>query len=280
MGYGADSQLTDDNVEITTECGIWDTQNVKGRNISTLMASPSLATVLNTGTRTYNPVFVVKIKNKSNKTIYIDLGNSFFIRDDNSTAYYIPSSVSNSSGTSSGVGVNLGAVAGALGVGGAFGELAGGVNVGSGKQGGSVSTTYSQRVVAVPPMSTKALSAQPLFLRYGEHGPNVFVYAEKTNDDLFLVPHIDLKNANNKNIRIGETVTYTEQNTPMKFGTYISYSFSENLTDLKNLKVNYFLKSVTGFHRTPGGEFMTYAYYLDHDIPSYSFFIGFVGIHM
>ena len=24
MGYGADSQLTDDNVEITTECGIWD----------------------------------------------------------------------------------------------------------------------------------------------------------------------------------------------------------------------------------------------------------------
>ena len=223
-------------------------------------------------------LFVVKIKNKSNKTIYIDLGNSFFIRDDNSTAYYIPSSVSNSSGTSSGVGVNLGAVAGALGVGGAVGELAGGVNVGSGKQGGSVSTTYSQRVVAIPPMSTKALSAQPLFLRYGEHGPNVFVYAEKTNDDLFLVPHIDLKNANNKNIRIGETVTYTEQNTPMKFGTYISYSFSENLTDLKNLKVNYFLKSVTGFHRTPGGEFMTYAYYLDHDIPSSSSFIGFVGI--
>ena len=127
-------------------------------------------------------------------------------------------------------------------------------------------------------MSTKALSAQPLFLRYGEHGPNVFVYAEKTNDDLFLVPHIDLKNANNKNIRIGETVTYTEQNTPMKFGTYISYSFSENLTDIKNLKVNYFLKSVTGFHRTPGGEFMTYAYYLDHDIPSSSSFIGFVGI--
>ena len=280
MGYGADSQLTDDNVEITTESGIWDTQNVKGRNISTLMASPSLATVLNIGTRTYNPVFVVKIKNKSNKTIYIDLGNSFFIRDDNSTAYYIPSSVSNSSVTSSGVGVNLGAVAGALGVGGAVGELAGGVNVGGGKQGGSVSTTYSQRVVAIPPMSTKALSAQPLFLRYGEHGPNVFVYAEKSSDDLFLVPHVNLKNANNKNIRIGETVTYTEQNTPMKFGTYISYSFSENLTDTQNLKVNYFLKSVTGFHRTPGGEIMTYAYYLDHDIPSYSFFIGFVGIHM
>lgn len=217
MGYGADSQLTDDNVEITTESGIWDTDNVKGRNISTLMASPSLATVLNTGTRTYNPVFVVKVKNKSNKTIYIDLGNSFFIRDDNSTAYYIPSSVSNSSGTSSGVGVNLGAVAGALGVGGAVGELAGGVNVGGGKQGGSVSTTYSQRVVAVPPMSTKALSAQPLFLRYGEHGPNVFVYAEKTNDDLFLVPHINLKNANNKNIRIGETVTYTEHPNEIRY---------------------------------------------------------------
>lgn len=279
MGYGADSQLIDDNVEITTECGIWEPNSGKVRNINTLMASPSLAYIWKPGDRTYNPVFVVKIKNKSDKTIYIDLGNSFFIRDDNTTAYYIPSSISNSAGSSSGAGVNLGAVTGALGIGGTLGTLAGGVNVGSEKQNSSVSTVYSQRVVAIPPMSTKTLSAQPLFLRDGQHGPNVFV--EETsflpNRNLFFVPRIDLKNAQKEYIKIGETVTYNEQESPLKFGTYITYSFSENMADTKKINVNYFLKSVTGFNRR--GEASTTAYQLSSDIPSYSLFVGFVGIH-
>lgn len=279
MGYGADSQLIDDNVEFTTECGIWETKSVKGRNINTLMASPSLAEIWDTGTRTYNPVFVVKIKNKSDKTIYIDLGNSFFIRDDNTTAYYIPSSISNSAGSSSGAGVNLGAVTGAIGIGGALGTLAGGVNVGSEKQNSSVSTVYSQRVVALPPMSTKTLSPQPLFLRDGQHGPNVFVETPLTNHNLFFVPRIDLKNAQKEYIKIGETVTYNEQESPLKFGTYITYSFSENMADTKKINVNYFLKSATGFNRVPGGELSINAYKLNSDIPSYSFFISFVGIH-
>lgn len=279
MGYGADSQLIDDNVEISTECGIWEPNSGKVRNINTLMTSPSLAYIWKPGDRTYNPVFVVKIKNKSDKTIYIDLGNSFFIRDDNTTAYYIPSSISNSAGSSSGAGVNLGAVTDALGIGGTLGTLAGGVNVGSEKQNSSVSTVYSQRVVAIPPMSTKTLSPQPLFLRDGQHGPNVFV--EETsflpNRNLFFVPRIDLKNAQKEYIKIGETVTYNEQESPLKFGTYITYSFSENMADTKKINVNYFLKSVTGFNRR--GEASTTAYQLSSDIPSYSLFVGFVGIH-
>ena len=128
-------------------------------------------------------------------------------------------------------------------------------------------------------MSTKTLSAQPLFLRYGQHGSSVFVETPLTNHDLFFVPRIDLKNAQKEYIRIGETVTYNEQESPLKFGTYITYSFSENMADTKKLNVNYFLKSVTGFNRVPGGELSTYAYKLSSDIPSYSFFIGFVGIH-
>ena len=279
MGYGADSQLIDDNVEISTECGIWEPNSGKVHNINTLMASPSLAYIWKPGDRTYNPVFVVKIKNKSDKTIYIDLGNSFFIRDDNTTAYYIPSSISNSAGSSSGAGVNLGAVTDALGIGGTLGTLAGGVNVGSEKQNSSVSTVYSQRVVAIPPMSTKTLSPQPLFLRDGQHGPNVSV--EETsflpNRNLFFVPRIDLKNAQKEYIKIGETVTYNEQESPLKFGTYITYSFSENMADTKKINVNYFLKSVTGFNRR--GEASTTAYQLSSDIPSYSLFVGFVGIH-
>ena len=88
-----------------------------------------------------------------------------------------------------------------------------------------------------------------------------------------------MKNAQKEYIKIGETVTYNEQESPLKFGTYITYSFSENMEDTKKINVNYFLKSATGFNRTRGGELSINAYQLSSDIPSYSLFVGFVGIH-
>ena len=72
------------------------------------------------------------VQNKTNKPIYIDLGNSFYISLGQSTCYYVPSSTTTSSSSGGGAGVNLGSVAGALGVGGVVGQLAGGVNVGGG----------------------------------------------------------------------------------------------------------------------------------------------------
>ena len=84
----------------------------------------------------YNPAITVRVENKSDRTVYIDLGNSFFVRMGQSYCYYVPSSTTSSSSSSSGAGVNLGSVAGALNIGGVVGQLAGGVNVGGGSTNG------------------------------------------------------------------------------------------------------------------------------------------------
>lgn len=111
----------------------------------------------------YSPAIQFKIKNKSTRTIYLDLGNTFYTMLGQPVCYYVPTSTTTSSSSSSGGSVNLGAVAGAAGIGGTLGTLAGGVNVGGGTTSGTSSTTFSQRVIAIPPMSTKALEPQSMY---------------------------------------------------------------------------------------------------------------------
>ena len=47
--------------------------------------------------------FVLSVRNKTNKTIYLDLGNTFFVKGEQSMAYYVPTANSSTSGTSTGV---------------------------------------------------------------------------------------------------------------------------------------------------------------------------------
>ena len=69
----------------------------------------------------HHPALQFSIKNKTNRTIYLDLGNTFYISMEQSTCFYTPSSTTTTSSSSSGGSVNLGAVAGALGIGGVAG---------------------------------------------------------------------------------------------------------------------------------------------------------------
>ena len=278
MGYGKGSQLINEDVEVETVSGVWDAKNEKGRTVQTLMSAPSLAQYYEMGVRTFNPVFVVKIKNKSKKVIYVDLGNTFFIRPENTTAYYIPSSITNTSSSEKGIGLNMGAVAGALGVGGVVGTLANGVNVGGGKVAGTSNTVYSQRVIAIPPMAAKSLEAQPLFLASGRMSKEIYLNPVFSTDDLFLIPLVSLKNEAGKPIRIGEVLSYDEESSPLKYGVFLSYSFSEDCNDEKSLSINYYLRNIMGFRRAPGGEFDSYAQRLTTDIPDARKCFGFVGV--
>ena len=79
---------------------------------------------------TNNPAISFSIKNKTNQTIYLDLANTFYVSLGQSICYYILSSTTNSHSSSGGGSINLGAVTGALGVGGAVGTIANGFNVG------------------------------------------------------------------------------------------------------------------------------------------------------
>lgn len=157
LGYGHNSQIVNDDIEIETEAGHF---GYDGKKYSYEEVTDYY----------YSPALVLKIKNKTNRTIYIDLGNTFFSRKNESQAYYIPTATSTGTSSSSGVSVNAGSVADALGIGGSIGKLANGIDVGSGSGKSSVNTVFSQRVIAIPPLSTKRLDPMSIFDDNDTHG--------------------------------------------------------------------------------------------------------------
>lgn len=110
----------------------------------------------------YSFGLAVSLQNKSNKTVYVDLGTSYFILGGEATPYYIPQATSTTKGHGTGASVNLGAVTGAAGIGGAVGTLASGINVGGGQSSSTSTTTYSQRIISIPPMSSKTLEVKSI----------------------------------------------------------------------------------------------------------------------
>lgn len=195
------------------------------------------------------PAIKYTIKNKSKQTIYIDLGNTFFVRMGQSYCFYTPSSTTTSKANSTGIGVNAGAVANALGVGGAVGTLANGINVGGGATTTSTNTTYAQRVIAVAPNSTIDLEPQYLFgtepgiicngLSYESFmSLYSFVYRAKFN---FSPKHTG------KKFMAGDECRYTEETSPLHWNFIVAYSTTENCQKLKTLSWGYYLKQLFGY---------------------------------
>ena len=98
------------------------------------------------------------ITNKTNRTIYIDKGNCFKVMNYESYCYYNPTEQT-TIGRGSGVGTSLkiGAVAGAIGLGGTVGQLASGITIEGSSSKSSSTTLIAQRVIAIPPHSIKNL---------------------------------------------------------------------------------------------------------------------------
>ena len=184
----------------------------------------------------------VKLKNKTSRTIYIDLGNTFITRGTEAAPYYTPTATSSTNGKNGGVGVNVGSVTGALGIGGIVGGIANGVNVGGGSSSSETTTTYSQRVVAIPPLSQKTLMDQFLFPIGSEtlYNNNIsnFILDKKTSaiETSLAFEHIER----------GQSMLFDENDSPIKFSSYITYSFNENCTETSNLQANMYIKQVIG----------------------------------
>lgn len=107
------------------------------------------------------------VYNRTDEIMTIDQTRSFFVNSNGvSTSYYDPTirttSRTDVSSTSTGGSVNLGAIAGAFGIGGTIGQIANGINLGGSEtQGASVTnTTYiaDQPQVALAPHSNGAMS--------------------------------------------------------------------------------------------------------------------------
>jgi len=184
------------------------------------------------------PNLKVKIKNKTQKIIYLDLEKSFFVRGDEAEPFYVQSSTSTESGKAGGLLVNTGSIAGALGVAGAVGTILNGVNIGSGSSS-TTTTTYSQRIIAIPPSSAVVLKTMSLFIPGNETFSKNGISCTQENKGLYIT-------AGHKEIEEGKSIEYNEEKSPFKFSTFIGYTVDNESTTLLTFQNKIYVKKITG----------------------------------
>lgn len=194
----------------------------------------------------------VSLYNKTNRAVYIDLGNCYFIECDNARPLYVPSSTSTGKSSTTGGSVNLGAITGAAGIGGAVGTLAGGINVGGANTNTNTTTVYSQRVVSIPPMAsislnpidfyTIILKAQSrnqiysdLLLKYAPFFASIGILKDK-GDSYFY---------NSGEMKRGQIMDIPRI-PGNELSIHITYSFDEKLSTTQSMRTNFYLSQVVG----------------------------------
>jgi len=188
----------------------------------------------------------IMVENKTDHIIYIDKGNCFRVINKEPYCYYNgteQTTVGSSGG--GGAAIGLGSVAGVLGVGGAIGQLASGVSVGGGVSTSS-STTYSmQRILAIPPHSQMALCENKEIKIKG---------GWKTIDphETFIKTDHDMKTPASQfglykgNIKLGQLISFDENNSPYQRAYTITYSNSENFNTYSIINFTLYLSYAIG----------------------------------
>lgn len=203
--------------------------------------------------------YKIKITNKTRQPIYVDLANSFKVKyNGEAVAYFTNSTYSTSSGKSSGASMNLGAIAGAVGIGGVVGTLASGISVGGGKSGESQITTTEQQVLVIPAYSsaylpgTKELSGNQI-----EEIQDSFCFVNQYKKDEFAFTFEDLRskeedipgNVTDLNIRQWETTEFDYEQSPKRVKRIVTYSTRQDFATYTSLPIELYLSSAFGFVR-------------------------------
>ncbi|MCM1520782.1 MAG: hypothetical protein NC098_08360 [Lachnoclostridium sp.] len=112
--------------------------------------------------------YKIKITNKTNENVYVDIANSFRINSKGESSSFLDKRMITHNSNSGGVGVNMGAMTGALGIGGAIGALASGVNVGGGSSSGTTITESQDVVLVIPAGGTIIMPPRLLLNKKGD----------------------------------------------------------------------------------------------------------------
>lgn len=191
--------------------------------------------------------FCICIKNKTDKTIYIDKGNCFNIdeKGESHSYYDISQQTTVTNGSQSGISLGLGSVANVLGIGGAIGTLAGGVGVGGGNSS-SVSTTYVvQRIIAIPPHGKKNLTEYNYVntrkASMFNSGP-LYRIIEDIESFGFISYNVVKKGIVNK----GQMKSFGENELPWKREYYVTYSTDANFVSYSTLNFELYIHELIG----------------------------------
>ena len=192
----------------------------------------------------------INVRNKTEKVIYIDLGNTFRVEQNGKSFIYYDASkqISVTHGNASGGSLGLGSVANVLGIGGVVGTLANGVSVGGGNQH-SVSTAYSpQRIIAIAPHGTNYLSMH----KEVEVKPETALtnrkieylsHCECFSKNISLLENISIKSGT---LHKGETHIFSESESPAKREYLITYSTEETFNSYSTIKFGLYVQQVYG----------------------------------
>lgn len=230
----------------------------------------------------------LKVTNKTDKPLYIDLANSFRkMNGGYMEPFYKGSVYSEGAASTSGGSLNMGAVAGALGVGGALGTLASGLNVGQANTKTAGITTAEQQYLIVPAHSSVTMPGrkvsngktiletyEPLFFCQKTYGESVEKYALKNSDLTTLTVTEDQKAQKVKDdqdvsresleIRRWVQTDYTPETTPKKLGYIITYSTEPDFSAYTRLPVDMYMRGAFGFN-------VNGSYYFYYNSTTYDF---------
>lgn len=221
LGVGDNSILSDDNVEI--ELSHYDYSALGFENIFKYR-------------RCQECDFEIIIKNKTDRTIYVDLGNTFRILNDKSyVPFYNGEQTTISSGGSSGVSLNLGSIASIAGLGGAIETVAGGVSVGGSSNRGFSQTFSKQRILSVPPKSSASLG------KCSWKHPN-----GRGNIRMSSAESLSLSNMSlvKKYLKAGESYIYDYSISPFYRKYLLTYSTLMDFSNYTTLNVDLYLREI------------------------------------
>jgi len=189
---------------------------------------------------------IITLTNKTSKSIYVDLGNSFAIYSKGGAVpLYTPSSKTSGTSSSTSSGLSMPGGFGAIGFGGSEVDI-------------SSTTVYAQRIIIIPPMSTLSLPAQNL----GESEN----YKQSKIRSHFLIsclPAFAAKNMVEEKPRDyqflfnvlgeGEQIEIPVPDV-VPMAIHLSYSFDEGQKDVKSIRTNFYIKTLVGFRDSGLGE--------------------------
>lgn len=228
-GIEPSSILSDDNIQISFERVSLGVPVSRGGGLAASSSTAMGGTTVNN--------YKVSILNKTNRPIYIDLGNSFKISNNGQSEPYFTNSVyTSSSSSTNGATVNLGAVAGALGIGGSVGTMASGVNVGGARTGGTTVTQTEQQILTVPPHAAVSLPGEKV--ASGNGFSEVFEYF-----GLGDMPGLSAKAVN---LTQWTTLDFTPDNTVKRAKRLVTYSTRLDFAEYTTLPVNLYVKRLMG----------------------------------
>lgn len=216
--------------------------------------------------------YEIKLTNKTDKIIYIDLANCFRMNEDavsDTYCYYSGEQTKISKGGGSGASMNMGAVAGALGVGGAIGTLAGGLNVGGGSNSAVEKTYEQQRIIIIPPHGSRHLTEWK-YVQVKSTKYEIPEQAEEYNWGVVNSSNHPIYSSYEKilyaaqerqtklkrgDIKKNEIKTYSLEDSPAKINYSIIYSTSNTFQKYSMLNARLYISNICGKKQWQMGGF-------------------------